>query len=120
MSIEALAAQVSSAAPRRQEAPAAAAPAKAAPAPAATAQQSARPAAPPTLDQVKAAAEQIQKYLESSGRSLNFRVDSDTGRVIVSVRDSGGDLIRQIPSEEALELARSLANDDLHLVSAVA
>jgi flagellar protein FlaG len=118
MSIDALAAQITSSAPRRQDAPAVGMPAKAAPVPAP--QQNAPPP-PPTFDQVKAAAEQIQRYLESSGRSLNFRVDSDTGRVVISVRDAAsGDLIRQIPSEEALQLARSLGESGASLLSAVA
>ncbi len=45
----------------------------------------------------------MEKYVRSVGRSLQFRVDEDSGRVVVSVRDpSTGELIRQIPSEEAL------------------
>jgi flagellar protein FlaG len=61
--------------------------------------------------QVKAAAEQIESYLRSNGRALEFRVDGDTGRLVVTVRDPAtGDTIRQIPSEEALAVARSLGS----------
>jgi flagellar protein FlaG len=116
MSIDALAAQSLTSAPRRQEAPQVLSPSRAEHVPAKSEQGS-----PPSLDQVKAAAEQIAKYLASSGRSLNFRVDNDTGRVVVSVRDAAsGDLIRQIPSEEALQLARSLSEGSAALLSAVA
>lgn len=62
---------------------------------------------------VQSAAAQIESYLKSAGRALEFRVDTDTGRVVVTVRDAQtGETIRQIPSEEALDLARSLGQND--------
>ena len=79
----------------------------------------ARPA--PTLDQVRAAAEQIERYLKSSGRALDFHVDQDSGLVVVVVRDSAsGDVIRQIPTEEALHLAQTLTEGSKSLLEAVA
>jgi flagellar protein FlaG len=69
----------------------------------------AAPVAPPTAEAVKAAAAQIDSYLKSTNRELDFRVDSATGQMIVSVRDKEtGDLIRQIPGEEVLRMARAL------------
>ena len=63
----------------------------------------------PTAEAVKVAAEQIASYLKSSGRSLDFHVDTDSGRTVVSVRDAAtGDLIRQIPGEDVLKMARAL------------
>jgi flagellar protein FlaG len=77
--------------------------------------------APPTIEQVHAAAEQIAQFLKSSGRALDFHVDNDTGQVVVSVRDvASGDLIRQMPSEEALHLARTLNEGSKSLVALVA
>lgn len=62
-----------------------------------------------TAEKVRAAAEQIDSYLKSIGRNLDIRVDQDTGQTVVTVRDAAtGDVIRQIPNEEALQLARSL------------
>jgi flagellar protein FlaG len=117
MNIDALIAQ-SSTLPRQAQ-DATAVKAVAAPAPAPVAQS--RPAAAPTMDQVRAASEQIEKYLKSSGRALDFHVDSDSGLVVVVVRDSeSGDVIRQIPSEEALRLAQSLGDGVISLVTAVA
>ena len=56
---------------------------------------------------VRAAAKQIDSYLKSVGRELEFHVDEDTGRTIVTVRETAtGDVIRQIPNAEVLELAR--------------
>jgi flagellar protein FlaG len=59
---------------------------------------------------LKAAAEQIEQYLKSTGRELNFSIDEDTGQTVVTVRDaSTGDVIRQMPNEEALRLAKALS-----------
>jgi flagellar protein FlaG len=67
------------------------------------------PPARPVEETLRAVAAQIESYLRSSGRSLNFSVDSSTGRTVIAVRDANtGALIRQIPSEEALRLATSI------------
>ena len=69
---------------------------------------------------LESAAEQIESYLRSVGRSLEFRVDSATGRVVVTVRDAAtGAVIRQIPAEEALRMARSLEDASSVLVDLV-
>ncbi|WP_339513079.1 flagellar protein FlaG [Pseudomonas sp. RL_15y_Pfl2_60] len=58
---------------------------------------------------VEQAASSIQGYMQSIRRDLNFAVDDSSGRVVVKVTDSAsGDVIRQIPSEDALKLAESL------------
>ncbi|MFI8479425.1 flagellar protein FlaG [Pseudomonas sp. NPDC078700] len=58
---------------------------------------------------VEQAASSIQGYMQSIRRDLNFAVDDSSGRVVVKVTDSAsGDVIRQMPSEDALKLAESL------------
>jgi len=53
-----------------------------------------------------------------SSSSLRFRVDPDAGRIVVSVVDAAtGDLLRQIPSEDALAMAKSLAATGSGIVS---
>jgi flagellar protein FlaG len=43
-------------------------------------------------------------------RSINFSVEDGSGRVVVKVTDAeSGNVIRQIPSEEALKLAENLS-----------
>jgi flagellar protein FlaG len=43
------------------------------------------------------------------GNALEFRVDRDTNTTVVTIRDmKSGDVIRQMPSEEALWLAQNL------------
>jgi flagellar protein FlaG len=63
----------------------------------------------PARDQVQDAASKLQELAQSAQRNLNFSVDDGSGRVVVKVTDSrSGDVIRQIPSVEALLLAEHL------------
>lgn len=61
-------------------------------------------------EQIQRAVEQMRKSLsESSSSNLKFSIDDETGQTIVRVTDiKTGELIRQIPSEELVELAKSL------------
>jgi len=65
--------------------------------------------APKSEVELQSAVKEIQDFVQSLQRNLEFSVDDSTGTWIVKVvaRDSG-EVIRQIPSETALELARSL------------
>ena len=70
--------------------------------------------APPTQkvqETVKAVAAQIESYLRSVGREVQFSIDDDSGETVITIRDSStGELIRQIPSAEALRLSQALAD----------
>lgn len=60
-------------------------------------------------DAARAVARQIEAYLRSNGRSVEFSVDADSGRTVVSVRDKEtGELIRQIPGDEVLRIAQAM------------
>ena len=51
----------------------------------------------------------LNDYIQNFRRDLKFSVDEDSGRVVVKVIDSEtNEVIRQIPSEEALTLSRRL------------
>jgi flagellar protein FlaG len=73
-------------------------------------------AALPTVAPAEAERESLQKavssiegFVQSIRRDLNFSLDDSSGRVVIKVTDSvSGDVIRQMPSEEALRLAESL------------
>ena len=61
---------------------------------------------------VEEAVGQLNDYVQSIKRDLKFSVDDDSGRVIVKVIDSNTkELIRQIPSEDVLTMARNLGSD---------
>lgn len=59
--------------------------------------------------QLEGAMSSIQEFVQSVRRNLDFQLDDSSGKVVVKVTDGeSGDVIRQIPSEEALKLAESL------------
>lgn len=54
----------------------------------------------------------MHEYVQNVKRELQFSVDQDLGRTVVKVVDSeSGDLIRQIPEEVFLDLARKVKED---------
>ena len=72
----------------------------------------------PTPDRVEQAVQQIQSYLSDSQRQLQFQVDSESGRTIVRVvNPETKELIRQIPGEEMLKLARSISANGGRIIS---
>ncbi len=61
--------------------------------------------ADPSPDQVRSAAEEIRKVIETaSGRQLSFGVDDSGKNLLVKVIGKDGTVVRQIPSKEILEL----------------
>jgi len=60
-------------------------------------------------ESIQAAAHTIDSFVRDMGRSLDFRVDSTSGKQIVRVSNpQTGEVVRQIPNEEAVQIARSL------------
>jgi len=52
---------------------------------------------------------QLNDSLQNIQRNLEFSVDKDAGRIVINVVDKETDqIVRQIPSEEVLELAKNL------------
>lgn len=51
----------------------------------------------------------VQEIAQPDASMLQFHTDADTGRVVVKITDTAtGELVRQIPMEEMLALAKSL------------
>jgi len=75
-----------------------------------------------TVEETTAAvAQQLESYLRSVGRSVQFSIDSESGETVVSIRDAAtGEVIRQIPSAEALRLAESLGAQRSSLLDVLA
>lgn len=66
------------------------------------------PAGQPAREMAGAVSE-IRDFVQMVRRELQFEVDDDTGRTIVTVRDADTDeIIRQIPPEEVLQIAARL------------
>ncbi|MFJ4054488.1 flagellar protein FlaG [Pseudomonas sp. NPDC089743] len=62
-------------------------------------------------EKVKSAVSEIEKFLSSTRRNLEFSTDEESGKIVVKVIASEtGELIRQLPSEEALRIAHSLSD----------
>ncbi|TFW18628.1 flagellar protein FlaG, partial [Massilia arenosa] len=75
----------------------------------------------PSPQQVHEAVDKLNKSLKQSSSDLLFSVDSDTDKVIVKLVDQNTkEVIRQIPSPEALELAKSLDSAQGRLIKQVA
>lgn len=61
-------------------------------------------------EQVKQVMEEVKQAVEARApNSLDFSIDDSSGKVIVKVTDAAtGEMVRQIPSEEMLDIARSI------------
>jgi flagellar protein FlaG len=65
---------------------------------------------PPPAVVLRQVAERLEQYLRDSGRNLEFRVDQSTNATVVTVRRADtGEVVRQIPSEQALAVLRRLS-----------
>ncbi len=73
-----------------------------------------------TAKEVEDAVASMNSFVQSVQRDLLFTVDNDLDRTVVKVVDTeSGDVIRQIPEETFLELARNMKErGELHLVDA--
>jgi flagellar protein FlaG len=66
-------------------------------------------APPPTLEQLTQAVAQLNKAAQAKTQGLEFSIDGDTKMTVVKVVDqSTREVLRQIPSPEALAIAKSI------------
>jgi flagellar protein FlaG len=71
-----------------------------------TSQPKIQPDVQRTLAEVAA---RLREYLNSARRDLEFHVDQDANATVIIVRNaSTGEVVRQIPNEEALRMQRHL------------
>lgn len=72
-------------------------------------------------EKLEAAVASINDFVQLIQRDLHFSVDEELEKTIIKVVDShSGELIRQIPEDVFLELARKLKDDgEFHLVNAL-
>ncbi|MBB1337978.1 flagellar protein FlaG [Pseudoalteromonas sp. B28] len=61
-------------------------------------------------EQLEQMAQQLQDFMGEMNRSLQFKVDEDSGRDVIKVLDkNSGEVIKQYPSEEVLSLVSKLS-----------
>jgi flagellar protein FlaG len=66
-------------------------------------------AAPVAIPKIESVTRQIDTFLRSINKSLQFRVDQATGQMIVTIRDDEtGEVIRQVPGEDAVRIAQRI------------
>jgi flagellar protein FlaG len=74
--------------------------------------------APQEQESLEQTLQGAQEAAEAAGANLQFTIDKDSGKTIVKVVDSQtSEVIRQIPSEELLALARSMSKTEGLLIS---
>jgi flagellar protein FlaG len=64
---------------------------------------------PPAPHKIESVTRQIDSFLRSQNHQLQFRVDGGSGKLVVTVTDGEtGEVIRQVPGEEALKMAQRI------------
>lgn len=62
-----------------------------------------------SAEELQNVVEQLNDHVQMVQRDLHFSVDDDSGRTVIRVVNSEtAELVRQIPSEEVLQISRSL------------
>ncbi|SCK16325.1 flagellar protein FlaG [Vogesella sp. LIG4] len=60
-------------------------------------------------EELRKAVEKVSAAMQSYGRSLNFSIDKDSGMQVVKVIDTQtNQVVRQMPSEDMLRIAKNL------------
>lgn len=60
-------------------------------------------------EQVKEAVQQIEQFTQALTQNLKFTIDEDTGKTVIKIVDAQTqEVIRQMPSEEAIKIASAL------------
>lgn len=61
---------------------------------------------------ISEAVKRISDYVQTVQRSLEFAIDEESGRTVITVRDSDTkEVVRQIPPETILQVSRSLEEE---------
>ena len=83
-----------------------------------TSNNASKPLQQATKDELQTAVSKINDYVQNIQRSLQFTVDEESGRDVVTVIDKETEeVIRQYPSEEVLAFARQLTQQKEEAIS---
>ena len=69
-----------------------------------------KPNAQEVRRQLQEVAEQLNHQMANNKRDLSFSVDDQADKIVVTVKNAKGDVVRQIPDETALRVAHNLAD----------
>lgn len=75
-----------------------------------------KPAAEPKADPretrraMQETSEQLNQQMQRNSRDLSFSVDDVANKIVLTVKNKEGDVVRQIPNEVALRVAQNLDN----------
>lgn len=68
-------------------------------------------------NEVKEAVSKLNEFAQKTQRDLDFQIDEDSGKTVIRVYDRASEkLVRQIPDEAALELAKKLNSEEPSLL----
>jgi len=63
--------------------------------------------------EVKEAVSKLNEYVQKTQRDLDFQLDEESGKTVIKVYDRHSEqLVRQIPDEAALEMAKKLNSEE--------
>ena len=63
----------------------------------------------PSEEELQASTKKVQEFVNSAVNDIEFSIDEDSGQTVVKIVDRATkNVIRQMPSEEMLELAEAL------------
>ena len=64
----------------------------------------------PSVKEIRQAVEQVRRQVEAKApNELSFSIDQETGRSVVRIVDrKTGEVLRQIPAQEMLDIAKSI------------
>jgi flagellar protein FlaG len=63
----------------------------------------------PSIEAVKEAVKEMNEFVKPASASIEFALDEDSGRTIVKMVDTEtNEVVRQMPSEEALAISKAL------------
>jgi flagellar protein FlaG len=72
-------------------------------------QDKAAPAQPVSPEQLKAAVNSVREYIQPINNNLEFSINDETNQVVVKIVDRNThEVIRQMPSEEMIAIAKAL------------
>lgn len=70
---------------------------------------------------IEKAVDKVNEVLKKQGHEIQFQIDKATGFSVVQVRDpKTNEIIQQIPSEQMLELAKTLGQEPGQLMNTLA